>query len=95
MHPRSVDLPAPFGPMRHVSEPRSIARSTPSTAATAPNSFVTPRPSLARSAASAWLSTGSAYLENAAPKRALGLHDAMFPAHMLSIWIALWFLGPR
>ena len=38
---------------------------------------------------------GLDYFENAAPKTALGLHDAMFPAHMLSIWIALWFLGPR
>ena len=38
---------------------------------------------------------GLAYFENAAPASALGLQEAMFPTHMLSIWIALWFLGPR
>ena len=51
MHPSSVDFPAPFGPIRHVSDPRSTASVTSSTAATAPNDFVTPRTSQARSAA--------------------------------------------
>ena len=58
MQPSSVDFPAPFGPIRHVSEPRPIARSTASTAATAPNALVTPRTSQARPAASG-VSTGS------------------------------------
>ena len=45
MHPRSVDLPAPFGPMRQVSEPSTMSRVTSSTALTAPNAFVTPESS--------------------------------------------------
>ena len=44
-HPSSVDLPAPFGPMRQVSEPSAIPSETSSTAATAPNAFVTPESS--------------------------------------------------
>ena len=43
MQPSSVDFPAPFGPIRHVSDPRSTASVTSSTAATAPNDFVAPR----------------------------------------------------
>ena len=95
MQPSNVDFPAPLGPIRHVSEPRSTERKTSSTAVTAPNRFVTPRVSQARPAASAELRSDVGYFENAAPKTALGLHEAMFPAHMLSIWIALWFFGPR
>ena len=49
MQPRSVDFPAPFGPMRHVSEPAAISSDTPSTALTAPNAFVTPESSQAGS----------------------------------------------
>ena len=45
MHPSSVDLPAPFGPMRQVSEPSTMPSETSSTAATAPNAFVTPESS--------------------------------------------------
>ena len=43
MQPRSVDLPAPFGPIRHVSEPLANSSVTSSTAATAPNLLVTPQ----------------------------------------------------
>ncbi len=42
MHPSSVDFPAPFGPMRQVSEPVEMPSETLSTALTAPNAFVTP-----------------------------------------------------
>ena len=42
MHPSSVDLPAPFGPIRQVSDPAAIASETSSTALTAPNDLVTP-----------------------------------------------------
>ena len=42
MQPRRVDFPAPFGPMRHVSEPAATSSETSSTALTAPNDFVTP-----------------------------------------------------
>jgi hypothetical protein len=51
MQPSSVDFPAPFGPIRHVSEPRSTPRLTSSTAARPPNDLVTPPTSQARSAA--------------------------------------------
>jgi len=38
---------------------------------------------------------GFGYFLNAAPKRARGLHEAILPAHMLFIWMALWFFGPK
>ena len=41
MQPSSVDFPAPFGPIRHVSEPGANVSETSSTAATAPNDLVT------------------------------------------------------
>jgi hypothetical protein len=37
-----VDFPAPFGPIRQVSEPRSTSNPTSCTALTAPNDFETP-----------------------------------------------------
>ena len=45
----SVLLPAPFGPRRTTASPRSIERSTRTTAGAAPNSLVTPRRSTAAS----------------------------------------------
>ena len=42
MQPSRVDFPAPFGPMRQVSEPVAMSSETSSTALTAPNAFVTP-----------------------------------------------------
>src|SRR6185503_16548178 len=42
MQPRRVDFPAPFGPIRQVSEPAATSSETSSTALTAPNAFVTP-----------------------------------------------------
>jgi hypothetical protein len=95
MQPRSVDLPAPFGPIRHVSEPRSIRTETSSTAATEPNDFRTPSTSHADAASAP---SGSIYvvlLLNAVPKSGRGLHLVIWPAHMLGIWIALWFRGPK
>ena len=47
MQPSRVDFPAPFGPMRHVSEPVATSNETSSTALTAPNAFVTPKSSQA------------------------------------------------
>jgi hypothetical protein len=47
-----VDFPAPFGPIRQVSEPRETRALTPSTAATAPNDFRTPSTSQAYVSAS-------------------------------------------
>ena len=47
MQPSSVDFPAPFGPIRHVSEPAATSSETSSTALTAPNAFVTPTSSQA------------------------------------------------
>ena len=49
MQPRSVDFPAPFGPIRHVREPAAMSSDTSSTALTAPNAFVTPTSSQAGS----------------------------------------------
>ncbi len=94
MHPRRVDLPAPFGPIRHVSEPRSMPTSTSSTAATAPNDL-RDAADLACEARGAVGVGRLDYRRNAAPNRALGLHWTILPAHMLSIWIPLWFLGPK
>ena len=95
MQPSSVDLPAPLGPIRHVSEPRSIDRST-----VVDRGHGAERLGDAADLAGEVRGVGLAvdgfdYRVNAAPKSARGLHDAMFPAHMLSIWIALWFRGPR
>ena len=95
MQPSSVDLPAPFGPIRHVSEPRSIDRLD-----------VVDRRDRAEHLRDAADLTGEVrgaglvvgeldYRRNAAPNRALGLHEAILPAHMLSIWIPLWFRGPK
>ena len=45
MQPSRVDFPAPFGPIRHVSDPAATTSETSSTALTAPNDFVTPESS--------------------------------------------------
>ena len=99
MQPSSVDFPAPFGPIRHVSEPRSMRRLTSSTAATAPKDFPTPSTSQAyEDAASARQCSRRrlAYLfVNAVPNRGVGLHEAIRPAHMLGIWIPLWFVREK
>ena len=47
MQPSRVDFPAPFGPIRQVSEPAATSSETSSTALTAPNAFVTPESSQA------------------------------------------------
>ena len=98
MQPSSVDFPAPFGPIRHVSEPRSMRRVTSSTAATAPKDLPTPcdlagvrrtpPPSLQCSRTGRLLSL----FVNAVPNRGVGLHEAILPAHMLGSWIPLWFV---
>ena len=49
MQPRSVDFPAPFGPIRQVREPDAMASETSSTALTAPKDLVTPASAHARS----------------------------------------------
>ena len=42
---KSVDLPAPFGPISEVIEPRSTAKLAPSTARTPPNEWLSSRTS--------------------------------------------------
>ena len=45
MQPSSVDFPAPFGPIKQVSEPGATRTVTSSTAATAPKDLPAPRAS--------------------------------------------------
>ena len=35
------------------------------------------------------------FFVNAVPNRGVGLHEAIRPAHMLGIWIPLWFVREK
>ena len=99
MQPSSVDFPAPFGPIRHVSEPRCDAEGDVvdggDGAEGLPDAVdlagVRRSPCL-RHVSRARTGRASYLFVNAVPNRGVGLHEAIRPAHMLGSWIPLWFV---
>ena len=96
MQPSNVDFPAPFGPIR-ARERAALDREEDVVDRGDRAESLRDAAGLASETRGVGRTTEGVvgYFENAAPKTAFGLHEAMFPAHMLSIWIALWFFGPR